>query len=102
MAKKKQTISGKDLKHIAKLSRISLTTSEVESYAKDLSVVIDSVENLDEVKTSGVDVVSQITGLKNIFREDKPGESISQEDALLNANKQMNGYFVIKRVIKKK
>lgn len=102
MAKKKQTISRKDLKHIARLSRISLTVSEVDSYAKDLSVVINSVENLNEVETKGVDVVSQITGLKNVFREDKPGKSLSMEDALLNASKQTNGYFTIKRVIKKK
>lgn len=102
MAEKKQTISRKKMMHIANLSRISLAASEIDAYAKDLSVVIDSVKNLQEIDTTGVEVVSQITGLKNVFREDNPDKSLSQEDALLNAHKQMNGSFMIRRVIKKK
>jgi len=69
-------LSIKDVEHIAKLSRLELTSAEKEKFAKQLSSVIDYVQELNEVDTSGVEITAQVTGLINVTVADeiKPGE----------------------------
>ena len=56
--------------HLAKLSRLDLTTGEKEKYAGELSVILDYVEMLNEVDTENVTETCQVTGLQNVVRED--------------------------------
>ncbi|MBI2639783.1 MAG: Asp-tRNA(Asn)/Glu-tRNA(Gln) amidotransferase subunit GatC [Candidatus Sungbacteria bacterium] len=48
------SINAKDVKHIAKLARIELTEGEVEKFEKDLDGILDFVNQLSEVDTSGI------------------------------------------------
>lgn len=59
-----------DIKHIAKLARIKLTDKEEGKFEKELSSVLDFINQLNEADTSGVDPAYQITGLVNSHRED--------------------------------
>ena len=59
-----------EVEHIATLARLSLTAKEKEQYAKELSAIFDFFETLNEVDTSNVLETNQVTGLKNIVRED--------------------------------
>jgi len=59
-----------EIDHLAKLSRLELTDQEKEKYAGELSVVLDYVEMLNEVDTTSVEETCQVTGLKNVVRED--------------------------------
>ena len=43
-----------------------------------------------------------LDGLKNVFREDEPWESLSTEDALKNAKHKKDGYFKAPRILKEK
>lgn len=64
-------ISKKQVKHIANLARIGLTEKEIEKFQKELSSVLDYVEKLKEVDASKVEPLAQVTGLKNVIREDE-------------------------------
>jgi aspartyl-tRNA(Asn)/glutamyl-tRNA(Gln) amidotransferase subunit C len=64
-------LAKKEVKHIAHLARLGLTDEEIEKYTKQLSSILDYVEQLKEVKTEGVEPTAQVTGLENVMREDK-------------------------------
>ena len=79
-------LSIKDVEHIAKLSKLRLSDAEKEKFAKQLSGVIEYVEQLNEVDTKGVEPTSQVTGLENVYREDRVENSaVTREDIAKNA-----------------
>ncbi len=64
------SIDQEKIRHIAKLSRLSLTDEEVVLFSKQLTEIFSYVETLQEVNTEGVPETCQVTGLKNVFAED--------------------------------
>jgi aspartyl-tRNA(Asn)/glutamyl-tRNA(Gln) amidotransferase subunit C len=60
----------KDIEQIAVLARLALTEEEKDQYAKELSVVFDYMELLNEVDITDVAETSQVTGLEDVYRED--------------------------------
>jgi len=71
------------VRHIAKLARLTIRDDEVEKFAQELSAILDYIEKLKEVNTTGVETMSQITGLKNITRSDTIIERPASTEALL-------------------
>ncbi len=59
-----------DIEDIAELARLHLTEEEKARYAGQLSAVLDYVEILNEVDTSGIEETCQVTGLEDVVRED--------------------------------
>lgn len=84
-----------NVKHVAKLANLKLKEEEVEKFEKQLSSVLDYIKKLEELDTKNIEPTSQVTGLKNITREDKTQPSLSQEEALSNAPKKHNGLFEV-------
>ncbi|OGD65608.1 hypothetical protein A2215_03270 [Candidatus Berkelbacteria bacterium RIFOXYA2_FULL_43_10] len=79
-------LSKEDVLHIAKLSKLRLSNAEVEKFRGQLSSVLEYVGELSKVDTKGVDATAQVTGLTNIFDDDKiSGERTSYEEIKLNA-----------------
>ncbi|MBI4117287.1 MAG: Asp-tRNA(Asn)/Glu-tRNA(Gln) amidotransferase subunit GatC [Parcubacteria group bacterium] len=64
-------VSKKEIEHIAKLARLGLSEKDKEKHSKDLSGILDYMKKLNEVETKNIETVSQVSGLENIFREDK-------------------------------
>lgn len=75
-------LSKEQVRHTAKLARLKLTEEEVELYSRQLSQVLDYMDILDEVDTSSVEPTSQVTGLKNVYREDKIKRVCDREELL--------------------
>jgi len=75
-------LSSDEVRHIAKLARLGLTDEEVEKFSHQLSDILSHAKMLDEVNTEGVESIAQITGLKDVFFEDKV-EKCDLADALL-------------------
>lgn len=68
------SIDQEKIRHIAKLSRLSLTDEEVVLFSKQLTDIFSYVETLQEVNTDGIKETSQVTGLKNVFSDDEVEE----------------------------
>jgi len=66
----KQKLTSEEIRHIADLARIELSAEEKEKYAKDLSQVLNYIDQLNEVDTKNISATNQVTGLINIVRED--------------------------------
>lgn len=84
------------IEHIAKLSKLELTAEEKDKYSRELSSVLDYVEQLSEVDTDNVEPTANITGLSNVFRSDEVLESgITHSDIAINAPDFKDGSFVV-------
>jgi aspartyl-tRNA(Asn)/glutamyl-tRNA(Gln) amidotransferase subunit C len=84
---------------IAKLARIELTEKEVEKFQKELSAVLDFVEELKQVDVTGLEEVSQVTGLVNIQRDDKVVEANNHEAIFSQAPEMKDGYYKVKAIL---
>jgi aspartyl-tRNA(Asn)/glutamyl-tRNA(Gln) amidotransferase subunit C len=61
----------KDIQHIAKLARLSISSEEQSSFEVQLSSILDYVKKLEELKTQGVPEFVHASVGNNIFREDE-------------------------------
>lgn len=91
---------GKDeVLHIAKLSKLELTEKEEALYSGQLSSVLEYVGELSKLDVSNLEETSNVTGLKNRYREDKVKESgLSYDDITLNAPQFEYGFFVVPQI----
>lgn len=94
-------LTQEEIIHITRLANINLSEEEVEKFGKQLIDILAFVDNLNKVETSEVEPLANVTGMKNIFREDEVGESLSQKEALANTKASHNGYFKIKAVFER-
>lgn len=94
------SISIDDVKKLAKLSALTVTDDEAKSLQKELEEILSFVGQLSEVDTEGVEPTYQVTGLSNVWREDKIVDyGVSQEELLKNAPDTQDGQIKVKRVL---
>ena len=92
-----------DVSHIADLANIPVTDEEKKALARGFTTTMAVVEDLKKADTSHVEPTHQVTGLTNVMREDVIDEKrmFSQDEALRNAKRTHNGFFVVKQVLDK-
>lgn len=95
------TISADQVDHIAHLATIPTSAEERERLAHEFSDTLTVVAQLKSVDVSDVEPTHQVTGLENILRDDKVRQelSFSQAEALANARRTHQGYFVVERIL---
>ncbi|MBN2202964.1 MAG: Asp-tRNA(Asn)/Glu-tRNA(Gln) amidotransferase subunit GatC [Candidatus Aenigmarchaeota archaeon] len=81
------------IERVAKLSRLNLTEEEIEQFSKDINNILEAFSVIKDVNTEGIEPSFQPLEVKNVFREDKPQESLNQEDALSNSKLKEKGFF---------
>lgn len=64
-------LSSEAVKKIAKLAKLQLSDEEVEKFAVQLSEILSNAEMLNEIDTTGVEPIAQITGLQNVSFADE-------------------------------
>ena len=96
----KPVITPKDLEHIAKLSRLSITPSEIY-IADQLSQAAEYVGVLDQLDTSTTPPTFQVNNNPTTLREDVIVSGFSQSEALSQAADTYKGYFKTTATIKK-
>jgi len=64
-------ISKEEVQKVVRLARIELSNEEVEKFQNQLSSILEYVELLQAVDTTGVQETAQVTGLENVFRPDE-------------------------------
>jgi len=91
-------ISKEDVKHVAKLAELDFSDDEVEKITPQLDKILGHVANISKVDTTSVSPTSHTLEIKNVFREDNAKESLSKQDALLNAPEEMDGGFKVPKI----
>ncbi|MBI3331331.1 Asp-tRNA(Asn)/Glu-tRNA(Gln) amidotransferase subunit GatC [Candidatus Peregrinibacteria bacterium] len=64
-------LSPAQVRHIAKLARLRLSDSEVDTFATELTAILGYIDQLSTVDTKGVEATENVTGQANSFREDE-------------------------------
>ena len=77
------SITIEEVRKIAQLARIELSSAEEKRYAETISVVLNYMKILNEVDTTGVMPTAQVTGLLNVAREDIPRDSQIQQELVV-------------------
>lgn len=94
--------SKETIEYVSKLALLDLTEEEKEKFSEQLGDIISYFKKLNDLDTSNVKPTTHpIDGLKNVYREDIPWKSLSNEEALKNAQHQKDGFFKAPRILKK-
>ena len=91
-------ITSDDVKHVAKLAELEFSDDEVKKITPQLDKILEHVARISSVDTKGVENTSHVMDVKNVFREDTPADTISQEDALKNAPLEQDDGFRVPRI----
>ena len=86
---------------LANLARLHFDETQKEDIKNDLQRMIQFVEKLNELDTTGVEPLSHVSENINVLREDKVEGSISTADGLKNAAVHDEHFFKVPKVIKK-
>jgi aspartyl-tRNA(Asn)/glutamyl-tRNA(Gln) amidotransferase subunit C len=92
-------LSRDDVRHVAQLARLEFSDEEEQRMAEEMSQILDYVEKLDELDTSGVPPMSHVLDVTNVFRADEVESRIDQEQALEPAPETDGAYFQVPQVI---
>lgn len=92
-------ITIKDVEHISWLASITISEEEKEELVAQFNTILEYFQQMDEVDTEGVEPTYRVVDLANVFRDDVPGNSLSQEEALRNAPRREEGYFRSPRIV---
>jgi len=86
---------------IAHLARLELATDEQQEMIADMNKILGFMAKLNEVDTTGVEPLVYMSDEVNVFREDVVKQEITTEEALQNAPKHDDQYFLVAKVIEK-
>ncbi|MEK7211823.1 MAG: Asp-tRNA(Asn)/Glu-tRNA(Gln) amidotransferase subunit GatC [Patescibacteria group bacterium] len=64
-------LSQEEINHLAELARLELSDKEKQMFGEQLSSILDYLDKLRAVDTTDVPLTAQVTGQKNVWREDE-------------------------------
>ena len=78
-------ISDETIEYVGILAKLELSPEEKEAAKKDMGSMLDYIDKLNELDTSGVEPMSHVFPVQNVFREDVVVNGDNSEDMLKNA-----------------
>ena len=93
------TIDLKTVKHISKLSRISIQEEKAKKLSNDLNSIFEFIEKLNELDTSKTEPLTSIAETTLKLRKDKIESKNIREDILKNSPDKNKDFFVVPKVV---
>ena len=93
------TIDLKTIKHISKLSRISVDDVKAEKLAGDLNSIFDFIEKLNELNTDNVEPLTSVAETTLKLRADEVKSKNIRDKILKNSPDENEDFFVVPRVV---
>lgn len=96
-----QSLTDKEISHIANLAHIPVTPKEIQKYKKQLEETLVYIKNLSEIDTNDTTPTTHPNRQNNVtFEDGEPNTSqLTAEEALRNAKQKKNGYFIVPRIM---
>ena len=91
-------ITIKDVEHVAKLARLELTQEKKEKFTHQLGDVLEHVEKMNEVDTTGVEPMNHPIDFVNVVREDKEIYENTREELMSNAPDVEGDFFKVPKI----
>jgi len=89
----------KTIKHISKLSRISVDEQKAEKLAGDLNSIFKFIEKLNELKTDNIEPLTSVAETTLKLRVDEIKSKNIREQIIKNSPQDNEDYFVVPKVI---
>jgi aspartyl-tRNA(Asn)/glutamyl-tRNA(Gln) amidotransferase subunit C len=97
-------ITEQEVRRVAELANLALREDEVARMARDLDGILEHIDKLNELDTTGVAPMAQVifdAEETATLREDRVRPSLSNADAVANAPVTSGGYYKVPRVIER-
>ena len=88
-------ISDETIEYVGILAKLELSEEEKEQAKKDMANMLDYIDTLNELDTSGVEPMSHGFPVKNVVREDVVTNVDDREEIVANAREAKDGAFVV-------
>ncbi|HEX2560693.1 Asp-tRNA(Asn)/Glu-tRNA(Gln) amidotransferase subunit GatC [Phenylobacterium sp.] len=92
-------IDAATVKKVARLARIAEPEDKLEPLARELTGILNWIEQLNEVDTTGVEPMTSAEAVALPMREDVVTEGGDPAKVLANAPKSVRGFFVVPKVV---
>ena len=93
-------ISRDDVLHLAQLSSLQLADDEVDSLRADIGNILNYIEQLGELDTTGITPSYQVSGLENVWRDDAIiDDGISREELLELSPESIDNQIKVPKVL---
>ena len=99
MSTDKTGVNKDTVKKIGRLARLHVPEDRQEKIAGELNAILNWIEELNEVDTTGVEPLASVTGHMLPQREDVISDGNKVDDILANAPEQASGFFVVPKVV---
>jgi aspartyl-tRNA(Asn)/glutamyl-tRNA(Gln) amidotransferase subunit C len=94
-----EPLSPQQVRKVAHLSRLKLTDDQVAKFTRQLGDVLQYVEQLNSVDTTGVEPMAHAVEVHNVFRDDEQQPSLPRERALANAPRADGRFFLVPQIL---
>lgn len=93
------SVTKDDVKKVARLARIRVADEALEPLSKELSGILDWIEQLNEVDVEGVEPMTSVVDAKLPMRTDEVTDGNRQDEVLANAPRTEDGFFVVPKSV---
>ena len=87
------------VEHIARLARLSFAEDEKQAFTDQFNKILTYIEKLNELDTSNVEPLTQVTVTSNVLREDVPEKCLTVDEALRNAPSRLENFIKVPKVV---
>lgn len=92
-------ITDETIDYVGILAKLDLSAEEKEQAKKDMANMLDYIDTLSELDTEGVEPMSHVFPVNNVFREDIVTNEDDRENIILNAPKAKDGSFMVPKTV---
>ena len=92
-------ISDETIEYVGILAKLELSAEEKEAAKTDMGRMLDYIDMLNQLDTEGVEPMSHVFPVQNVFREDVVTNGDDREAILANAPEKQDGAFVVPRTV---
>ncbi len=92
-------ISDETIEYVGILAKLELSEEEKEQAKADIGRMLDYIDKLNELDTSGVEPLSHVFPVHNVFREDVVTNGDESEKMLANAPEKKDGSFKVPKTV---
>jgi aspartyl-tRNA(Asn)/glutamyl-tRNA(Gln) amidotransferase subunit C len=92
------SLSADEVRKVAELARLELSDADVEIMARQLSAIVDYINQLQTLNTDSVEPLAHALDLHDVFRDDVPAPSLDADQALANAPARKDDFYRVPAV----
>ena len=92
-------ITDETIEYVGILAKLDLSAEEKEQAKKDMANMLDYIDTLSELDTEGVEPMSHVFPVNNVFREDIVTNTDDRDNIILNAPKVKDGSFMVPKTV---